>query len=229
MIGIGFLPACLGDQVRDMAYTLSLLRDIVMNEPTSASPEDAFAMIRSGEIQSLLGVTESETLEVKREHYPNTNQGKVELAVEVASFANSKEGGMLVIGARTVTDSNGREVIAEIGGSEISPHVDVRYRTMLDMLVYPEIEGIKMCRTRSALGEIFAILIPAQQRDRMPFIVRGGTATDDRMSSQTFQVPIRKGGYRASMRIEEIHRYLRTTGNGAEYFIFMQDQPDEND
>ncbi|MEV2219404.1 hypothetical protein AB0E01_05945 [Nocardia vinacea] len=214
--------------VREMAYTLSLLRDIVMNKPTSASPADAFSMIRSGAVQSLLGVSESETLEVKREHYQNSSRGKVEFAVEVASFANSKNGGLLVIGARTVTDSHGRDLIAEVGGSEMDPHGEVRYRTILETLVYPEIDGIEMCRTRSALGEIFAILVPGQQRDRMPFIVRSGT-DDDRASSHTFQVPIRKGGYRASMRIEEIHRYLRTTGSGAEYFIFMQDQPDECD
>ncbi|MGW4364527.1 hypothetical protein ACWEKT_02690 [Nocardia takedensis] len=215
--------------VREMAYILSFLRDIVMNEPIPASPEDAFELIRLGAVQSLLGVAESETVEIKREHFPHTIHGQVKFAVEVASFANSKNGGLVIIGARTVTDVQRRDVIAEIGGSEIDPDAELRYRTAMDSLIYPEIDDVKMCRTKSALGEVFAILIPPQQRDRMPFIVRGGSAADGRTNASTFQVPIRRGGHIGWMRIEEIHRYLRSTENSVEYYIFKQEQSNETD
>ncbi|MGY2116475.1 AlbA family DNA-binding domain-containing protein [Nocardia gipuzkoensis] len=195
--------------VREMAFMVSHLRDIVMNEPFSATPANAFAAIESGEIQFLLGTVESETLDAKDGHYPKNDRARVVIAGDVAALANSAKGGIIVIGARTVKDLHGRDILAEVNGCAIDVGAKDRYRKAIEALVYPEIAGIKMCRTPAALGEVFAILIPAQHPDRLPFIVRGATQTEGRMSSALFQVPVRQGDSNVPARIEDIHRRLR--------------------
>ncbi|MGY2033147.1 AlbA family DNA-binding domain-containing protein [Nocardia gipuzkoensis] len=195
--------------VREMAFMVSHLRDIVMNEPLSATPANAFRAIESGEIQFLLGTVESEMLDAKDGHYPKNDRARVVIAGDIAAFANSTKGGIIVIGARTVKDLHGRDTLAEVNGCAIDVGAKDRYMKAIEALVYPEIAGIKMCRAPAALGEVFAILIPAQQPDRLPFIVRGAAQTEARMSSALFQVPVRQGDSNVPARIENIHRRLR--------------------
>ncbi|TQM32734.1 hypothetical protein FB390_4430 [Nocardia bhagyanarayanae] len=195
--------------VGEMAFMVSHMRDIVMNEPFSATPEKAFAAIESGEIQFLLGTAESEALDAKDGHYPKNDRARIVIAGDIAAFANSTKGGIIVLGARTVKDSHGRDILAEVNGCAIDVGAKDRYRSAIEALVYPEIAGIKMCRTPAALGEVFAILIPEQHPDRLPFVVRGATQTEGRMSSALFQVPVRQGDSNVPARIEDIHRRLR--------------------
>ncbi|WP_156511271.1 AlbA family DNA-binding domain-containing protein [Nocardia nova] len=195
--------------VREMAFMVSQLRDIVMNEPLSATPVNAFAAIESGEIQFMLGTVESETLDAKASHYSKHDRSRIVIAGDVAAFANSAKGGIIVIGARTVKDLHGRDIIAEINGTAIDVGATDRYRKAVEDLVFPEVAGIKMCRAPAALGEVVALLIPAQHPDRLPFIVRAATQTEGRMSSALFQVPVRYGDSNIPARIETIHRRLR--------------------
>ncbi|MFB8007463.1 helix-turn-helix domain-containing protein [Nocardia sp. NPDC056000] len=196
--------------VRDMAFMVSQMRDIVMNEPFSASPAKMFFAIESSETQFLLGTVESEALDAKDSHYPKQDRSRIDIASDVAAFANSAKGGLIVIGARTVKDLHGRDFLAEVNGCPIDIGARDRYMRAIEALVYPEIMGIKMCRTPAALGEIFAILIPEQLPDRIPFIVRGAVKTEGRMSSALFQVPVRQGDCNVPARIEDIHRRLNS-------------------
>ncbi|MGW3278005.1 AlbA family DNA-binding domain-containing protein [Nocardia rhamnosiphila] len=201
--------------VREMAYMTSTLRDLLMNGSSGATPESVFRAVESGEVQFLLGVAESETLDAKRAHYTKGDDRKrLEIASDVAAFANSQQGGVIVIGARTVKDPHGRDIIAEVGGCPIDKGAEDRYRKAISDLIFPEVEGIEICRSVSPLGELFAILIPVQSPDRIPFFVRGGGIGDARASSAMFQVPVRRGASNpSSVRVEEIHRMLRRMGD----------------
>ncbi|MBF6411611.1 hypothetical protein [Nocardia cyriacigeorgica] len=201
--------------IREMAYITATLRDLLMNEPDSATPSTLFQAVQFGELQSLLGAAETGTLDAKKDHYSRRDDRKrIELACDAAAFANSGQGGIIIIGARTVRDSHGRDVIAEVGGCPIDKGAEDRYRSALQDLIYPDLEGVEMCRSASPLGELFAILIPAQNSDRIPFFVRGGTLGEKRASTAMFQVPVRRGASNpSSVRLNEIHNRLRYLGD----------------
>ncbi|WP_433666307.1 hypothetical protein ACQP06_21615 [Nocardia sp. CA-136227] len=200
----------LDSTLEELVYAACLLRDVVMASPVFASSEELFACLERGDVDSLIGVAESSVLDAKRTHYAKRENGHLELAIDVASFANSGQGGVLAIGVRTVKDVLGRDILAEVGGCDIDRGAEARYRKAIDTLVFPGVEGLRMCRTASALGEVFGIFVPRQDPAKLPFIVLGGDKRDAKHSSVVFQVPVRTGESNLPMRVEAVHSALRT-------------------
>lgn len=196
--------------LEDLVYAGCVLRDVVMASPSFSTSEELFACLERGEVDSLLGVAESVVLDAKRTHYVKTEAGRLELAIDVAAFANSGQGGVLTIGVRVIKDSLGREILAEAKGCEIDLGAETRYRKAIDDLLFPGVEGIRMCRTETSLGEVFGILVPRQEPGRIPFIVRGGGKRDAKHSTVVFQVPVRTGDCNLPMRVEHIHSALKS-------------------
>ncbi|WP_157170930.1 AlbA family DNA-binding domain-containing protein [Nocardia araoensis] len=201
--------------IERMAFVAAVLHDYLLVGRIAASPEEMYSSVLSGTPHLLLGRAESDLFDAKRTHYPKGDERKrLELAVDVAAFANTARGGLLLIGIQTVRDSHNRDVVADVDGCEIDHGAEARYRSAIDSLVFPGVAGLAMCRVSARRGEIFAILVPPQSGDRQPFVVRGGTSSVGRISSAMFQVPIRQGDANASLRIEEIHKRLRSWGDG---------------
>ncbi|MGW4532344.1 hypothetical protein ACWEOI_15465 [Nocardia sp. NPDC004340] len=200
----------LDSTLEELVYAACLLRDVVMASPVFASSEELFACLERGDVDSLIGVAESSVLDAKRTHYAKRENGHLELAIDVASFTNSGQGGVLAIGIRTVKDVLGRDILAEVGGCDIDRGAEARYRKAIDTLVFPGVEGLRMCRTASALGEVFGIFVPRQDPAKLPFIVLGGDKRDAKHSSVVFQVPVRTGESNLPMRVEAVHSALRT-------------------
>ncbi|MFF2551283.1 helix-turn-helix domain-containing protein [Nocardia sp. NPDC058058] len=196
--------------LEDLVYAGCLLRDVVMASPSLSTSEELFARLERGEVDSLLGVAESVVLDAKRIHYLKSEVGRLELAIDVAAFANSGQGGVLAIGVRVIKDPLGREILASVEGCEIDRGAESRYRKAIDDLVFPGVDGVRMCRTESPLGEVFGIFVPRQDPERTPFIVRGGGKRDTKHSTVMFQVPVRTGDCNLPMRVEHIHSVLKS-------------------
>ncbi|SNY88683.1 Putative DNA-binding domain-containing protein [Nocardia amikacinitolerans] len=179
-----------------------------INRISTDRPEVHFADILRSGIRAAIGAIESETFEVKRSHYPKDERGRLEIAKDVAAFANSHRGGVIVIGASTSRDSVNRDIVTQAHSLESDPGATSRYMDSLNKLIYPEVRGVEMSYVDSGHDLLFAILIPPQEKKDMPFIVRGGITSSDRISSGMFQVPIRKGDSNTSKRIEEVHSFL---------------------
>ncbi|WP_169813560.1 AlbA family DNA-binding domain-containing protein [Nocardia vaccinii] len=179
-----------------------------INRSLSDRPEALFAEILNTGISALIGAIESETLDVKRSHYPKDDRGRLELAKDVAAFANAGKGGVIVIGATTTRDMVNHDVVTGIHQLDADAGAVARYLDALNQLIFPEIFGRQIRYVNRESYLILAILIPPQQEMRKPFIVRGGITSTGRNSSTMFQVPVRKGDSNSSKRVENVHKFL---------------------
>ncbi|CAN5286656.1 hypothetical protein BH09ACT12_BH09ACT12_04970 [soil metagenome] len=68
-------------------------------------------LLRGGHASALIGQYENDWLEAKSQHYDlQSIEGKVSLALAVARFANSSDGGIIVIGLATKSRQDGDEI-----------------------------------------------------------------------------------------------------------------------
>ncbi|GAA4065863.1 ATP-binding protein [Actinomadura miaoliensis] len=155
---------------RELAYAAFFPRT------ATHEPRLVLEMIRAGLVGNLIGVPESHCLEVKSAPYDMKNNGKiwkVELAQDVAKFANSEDGGLLVIGA-TSKRIGGVDTITKI---KPIPPKDTRiqsYRQVLDAHIHPPISSIGIEAVPFSGGEILCIHIPPQHEESKPYLVQGG-------------------------------------------------------
>ncbi|MGY0004612.1 AlbA family DNA-binding domain-containing protein [Micromonospora sp. I033] len=132
-------------------------------------------LLRSGKFNVLVGQPESATLEVKSQGYTLDDEaGKIELAQDVARFANAEKGGVLVIGMRTKR-IRGEEVISRITPVRNAPkNAPSRYRSTIDRRVYPPIDGLEVGAVEvESNGSIILVKVPPQPEELKPFIVHG--------------------------------------------------------
>jgi hypothetical protein len=107
-------------------------------------------LLRTGFAQSLVDQAEGQWFDAKREPYrlDDTLQ-KFELAKDVAAFANTVNGGIIVVGART-RRLHDEDVVQAI--TEIPLHLVNRgsYRHIIADRVHPQVEGLEIGLVESA-------------------------------------------------------------------------------
>ncbi|HEY5853333.1 MAG TPA: hypothetical protein VIW24_04550 [Aldersonia sp.] len=195
--------------IAQLARAYLEVRDSLLVSEIASSPERLFSAILAGGPRVLVGMRESDVLEVKRAHYPKgVARKQLEFAADVASFANSTSGGIIVIGASTVGDELGRDIIVDAAGCSTDKGVVARYTDTINRLIYPAVGGVRMELDGSDSAATLSILVPAQRSTRQPFLVRGGITELGRVTSAAFQVPIRKGDANIPMHIEQVHSFL---------------------
>ncbi|MGW4750651.1 AlbA family DNA-binding domain-containing protein, partial [Streptomyces sp. NPDC004290] len=164
----------------------------IENPKRAVSAQTAFRALQGGVPELLIGLRENEWLEVKSQPYDLTiHSGRIELAKDVAQFANSPDGGLLVIGART-KDMGAGDVIQKITPLVNQPKIEERYRKAIDQRVYPPISGMKVELTQAARGSVLFIYIPPQAPTARPFIVEGAVESGEHYSN-FFMIPQRHG------------------------------------
>lgn len=169
--------------------------------------QHATRLIVNGNINSLLGLREDGQLEAKSALYEiDTNAGKFELAKDVAQFANSPSGGILIIGMRTKGDGTG-DVFAKITPLEIQPKTDLRYKSVLESRIYPAIEGLGIGLAPHDGGHVMYITIPPQKDSLKPFIVQGA-AIGETVRDSFFLIPQRRGDSISSIPGKALHAFL---------------------
>lgn len=141
------------------------------------TPSTTLNLLRAGRWDLLVGQPESQWLDVKREPYDRTKpHWKYELAKDVAAFANSDSGGLIVLGL-TATDRGDGEIVT---GRHFFPLQQISrqaYRNMAARLIYPRVVGLEIERIQieeaGPDAGIAVVIVPPQPASARPFLVHG--------------------------------------------------------
>jgi len=183
----------------------------------------ARAALRAGAPADLLGLAECGWLDVKAGVYRLDDPAKaLELAKDVAAFATTGTGGMILVGYTTRKDYD-REIIDEVRPVRRAL-VDLdRYRKLIRERVIPAPRGfsVEFVHTDPETG-ILVIDVPAQPVALLPYVVPGpaGTAGPSRLS---VAVPVREADATVWLPQPEIQRLLAAgwtaTGGPSEEYL----------
>jgi hypothetical protein len=186
-------------------------QEVFLPSEKLTSPYLILRAIQSGRAESLVGKTESDSLEVKSTAYDlkNVNEPlwKLELAQDVAQFANAPGGGILLIGYRTKS-IDGTDVIQKITAVQ---HKTTRLQVYSDVLKYrihPPIGGLQIGRAPwQDNTEIIYFYVPAQPEENKPYII-SGASIDDCYCSTGISIVRRQGDASIPVTAQEIHAAL---------------------
>jgi hypothetical protein len=137
----------------------------------------ALSFVRAGRADLLIGLPESSWLDAKRQGYDlSVDEGTIELAQDVARFANGSEASLLVVGLAT-KKRPGLEVIAEVVPAP-EPYDCARYQKAIDRRVFPPIDGlivedVQAIRSNGRTGHLLVVFVPRQPEEVKPVLVHG--------------------------------------------------------
>lgn len=144
---------------------------------TALSRRDVLEALASGRFETMLDVDEGPQLDFKERAYDLEGpKGLRDLVADVASFANSR-GGVIVLGARTTRDpTTRREFVAAFPGVASESVDDERYRALVRAHVFPLVRDLRIDRYPGSDAEgretlLIAIDVDAQDEQDQPFIV----------------------------------------------------------
>ena len=185
--------------------------------------EGARAALRAGRPADLLGLAECGWLDVKAGVYQLDDPAKaLELAKDVAAFANTGTGGMILVGYSTRKEHD-REILEEIR-PVIRALVDLdRYRKLIRERVIPRPRGfsVDFIHTDADSG-ILVIDVPVQPVALLPYVVPG-PAMAAGPSRLSVAVPVREADATAWLPQTEIQRLLAAgwtaTGGPSEGYV----------
>jgi hypothetical protein len=207
---------CIGRKTTSTFEQLLKLRSRISQEvflPSEKliSPYLILRAIQSGRAEALVGKTESESLEVKSTAYDLKNVEeplwKLELAQDVAQFANAPGGGILLIGYRTKS-IDGVDVIQKITPVQHKATRLQAYSDVLKYRIHPPIGGLQIgCVSWGNDTEIIYFYVPAQPEENMPYIISGATI-DGCYCSTGISIVRRQGDASIPVTAEEIHAAL---------------------
>ena len=127
-----------------------------------------------GDLDGLLGMAESEVLEVKSEPYDlGTPEGRYELAKDVSALANSN-GGHLVIGITTAREqTRNLDILTELRLLQAGDCSRSQYLGVVGEYVYPRPNGLdaEFILDCSGSGGVFVVRVPQQHPDQKPFLI----------------------------------------------------------
>lgn len=171
-------------------------------------PAGAAEIILAGQSSLLVGSYESEWLEVKRAPYRDLPEEQLELAKDVASFAN-RGGGLLLIGLKSKADTQGDRITA-VNECRLDDGSVKLYRRTIEKHIYPRIEDVNVAAVPGASSNqgIMMIEIPRQAEGKKPFLVHG-VLVGDRVAGAYFGLPTRRGDDTEYLDIRVVHSYLR--------------------
>lgn len=174
--------------------------------------EAALALLRAGRGDLLIGLPESNWLEVKSQGYDlsSGDAAKIELAQDVARFANGETDSLLVIGYRT-DKAKGEEVISKLTPS-VAKFPAARYHQTIDARVHPSVLGLHVQQFEVPLrnggkGYLLATFVPAQPEESKPFLVHGAIA-GSKVEGAFISIVQRRGEHSIPVTAPAIHAAL---------------------
>lgn len=169
-------------------------------------------LLRGGHFNALLGETESTYLEVKTAMHPIWVPGtpgekaKIELAQDVARFANGDVEAILVVGYREAT--GGGNTIGSLTPVARTLLNTVQIQEVLDARIVPPVDGLIIEKfPTSATESVLAILVPRQPRDMQPYLVHGAIA-GGKVEGAFFSIVRRRGEGSITTSAQQIHAYI---------------------
>lgn len=173
------------------------------------SVHGAYLLVISGFPEGLIGQPESEWLEVKRKGYALREESqKHELAMDLAAFANSDQGGLIIIGAGSTKDAAGRDTISSVVGCSPGSLPTDEYLMVANSRITPPIEGLQIQLVNRQEHHLAIIRIPKQFEYLKPFLVKGALTSTGRVTGAAFTIPRRAGTSRSNMSAEAVHSLL---------------------
>jgi hypothetical protein len=189
----------------DVVNLVDLLRD---GAPTA---ESALDLLTAGRADLLVGLPESKWLDAKSQGYDlRTDHGRIELAQDVARFANGDTDGLLVIGLRTRKNREG-EVITKTSPT-LDPFDTGRYHRSIDTKIFPPVQGLTVRNTPVRIsggrsGNMLAIYVPAQPEEMKPFLVHGAVVQGN-VEGAFISIVQRRGEHSIPITAPAIHATL---------------------
>lgn len=165
-------------------------------------------MIRGGKASVLVGTNESSWLEAKSTGYDLTVEArKIELAQDVAKFANAEAGGLLILGLTTKRGSSG-DTIRQVVPIHLARLKVRQYRAVIDKRVFPPIEGLEVESIPTEPGKgLMLILVPPRPEELKPFLVHGAIVAN-RVEGAFVSVVRRRGEDSIPVTAAALHSML---------------------
>ncbi|WP_170837762.1 AlbA family DNA-binding domain-containing protein [Streptomyces sp. TP-A0874] len=158
---------------------------------------------------ALLGLEESDWLDAKRQPYELKNAGHVEeLAKDVAAFANTERGGLLVLGISTRVE-DGRETLDQlVPVPRGSVNLD-QLRKLIRERISPAPRGVVVERSDYGQGlAVVFIYVPPQPPGNLPHVIAAPVKKPGQVSPYTVYVPIRDADGTCLLPRTDVQRYL---------------------
>lgn len=170
-------------------------------------------LLRGGHTKLLLGHKESAFLDVKSQQYnvgvPGQpgDQQKIELAQDVARFANGDQDAVLVLGYGE--GKSGQDtVINSIKEIKLKDFDPATYVNILDARIVPAVTGLTVDSVETSPGKgIIYIFVPAQPAEMQPYLVHGVVA-EGKVEGAFFSIVQRRGEGSITITASQIHGYL---------------------
>lgn len=170
-------------------------------------------LLRGGHFRTLLGETESDFLEVKTAPHAVWASGsagdraKIELAQDVARFANGESDAVLVVGYGEATVDGTKQIatLTPVANERLDP---ARVNEVLDARIVPPIDGL-VIETFAVddAQSVMAIYVPRQPPEMQPYLVHGAIA-GDKVEGAFFSIVRRRGEGSIVTTAHQIHAYI---------------------
>ncbi|HEY6760149.1 MAG TPA: RNA-binding domain-containing protein [Baekduia sp.] len=171
----------------------------------------AIDLLDAGRWDLFRGQPESGWLEAKGKPYDFRDpRAEYELAKDVAAFANSPGGGLIVLGL-TTTDTGDGDTVTGHKLIRLASIRRQRCRNVIARRVYPAVRGFEVRRIADAekSGYGLAVLvIPSQREDATPFLVTG-IVDDKGVLGAHILLSVRREDDTAHLDAASIHARLR--------------------
>ncbi len=170
------------------------------------------SIISNGEFDRLVGETESYWLECKGEiHRLGEDKGKRELAKDVSSFANSDEGGFILIGIQTgKSERHQVDTIMRIRPF-LKETINIeKHHSIIKEWVYPNPEiRIEWISYNKSEKGILVIKIPPQSDVLKPFLISKTLEETGKRREISFGYVERKRANSQPKKVFELHQIFR--------------------
>jgi len=204
-----FTPKTKRASVAELRRLGTAIDTAVTELSAGAGPQAVINVIDAGFPESLVGLPENEWFEAKSQAWDlSTDFGKLELARDVARFANAPSGGLIIVGAAT-KKADGEETVSAVRGIDAARFLIQRARSVIEHRVYPTIAGLAI-RTRPIASSdlcVAYLLIPPQDLALQPFLVRSAI-TGKSIDGTAISIVSRRGSGSESVGVEEFHALL---------------------
>jgi hypothetical protein len=176
-------------------------------EDGEISQSAALDLLHAGRWDLFRGQPESAWLEAKGAPYDHLGSNwQYELAKDVAIFANSRRGGIVVLGMTTLDQGDG-DTIRGYKEFELSRVRRQSYRNVVAQRIYPRVAGFDVHRIEGSKRKGFGLAvlsIPPQPESSRPFLVHGTLSRGDVLGAHVL-LPVRREDETALMDVAALH------------------------
>ncbi len=178
----------------------------------SIEREHFLSIIDSGEFDLLVAKTESDWLDCKREIYLlDEDKGKRELAKDISSFANSDEGGFILIGVETEkSDQSQVDTIVRLRPFAKSIVNIEQYHNVIKDWVFPSPDvKIEWKSYKQSNEGILVVAVQSQSEGQKPFLISKTIEDSGKRTEILFGYAERKRANSIPKKIIELHQIFR--------------------